>query len=81
MVYKNNLGLCSVDGFLYFSSLSPHPVCLDRSIHTTQKKTTLYLVKSSGDCSRVPDSGRKLLIEVTVLLLEVPNQASQPNNR
>ena len=37
-------------------------------------------LKSNGDCSRVPGSGRKLLIEVTILLLKVPNQASQPNN-
>ena len=31
-------------------------------------------VKSSGDCYRVPGSGRKLLIKVTILLLKVPNQ-------
>ena len=38
-------------------------------------------LKSNGYCCRVPDSGRKLLIEMTVLLLKVPNPAPQSNNR
>ena len=61
--------------------VSTHAILKTLNIRHSGGKRLCIKLKLSGDCSRVPDSGRKLLIEVTVIIRsKVPNQASQPNN-
>ena len=59
--------------------VSTNPISKKFNISYSKAKIFCIKLNWSGDCSRVPDSGRNLLIDLTVLLLKVTNLAFQPN--
>ena len=62
------------------AGVNTHAISKNINMSYSGAKKLCTKLKSSGDCCRVPGSGQILLNEVTVLLLKVPNPASQSNN-